>query len=119
MTGVLSARVVADRRALDALVPGWNALLEEGARGSLFSTPEWQLTWLDAIAGSAPRYVVVSDAAGVLRGVLPLAVRRRRVGPLSLCSLELGGEAIACGDHLGFVVRAAGRRGRRGRPRRP
>jgi CelD/BcsL family acetyltransferase involved in cellulose biosynthesis len=103
----LTARVITDRGALDALVPAWNALLADGARGALFSTPEWQLTWLDAVSGSTPRYVVVSDETGAVRGILPLAVRPRRVGPFMLRSLELGGEAVACGDHLGFVVRGA------------
>jgi CelD/BcsL family acetyltransferase involved in cellulose biosynthesis len=105
--GGLTARLIADRGELDAIVPGWTALLEDGARGALFSTPEWQLTWLDVVPGSAPRCIVVADDAGGLRGVLPLALRSRRVGPLSLRALELGGETVACGDHLGFVTREA------------
>ena len=101
----LTARVITDRGAVDAIVPEWTTLLADGARGGLFSTPEWQLSWLDAIPGSSPRYVTVSDDAGGLRGVLPLATRSRKIGPLTLRALELGGEAIAGGDHLGFVVR--------------
>jgi CelD/BcsL family acetyltransferase involved in cellulose biosynthesis len=103
----LTARVITDRGALDALVPAWNALLADGARAAPFSTPEWQLGWLDTISGSTPRYVVVSDESGAVRGILPLALRPRRRGPLMLRALELGGEAVACGDHLGFVTRDA------------
>ncbi len=103
----LTARVIADRGTLDSIVPAWNALLADGATAALFSTPEWQLSWLDAMPDVSPRCIAIWNDAGELRALLPLAVRSRRVGPLSLRTLELGGEAIACGDHLGLVVHAA------------
>jgi CelD/BcsL family acetyltransferase involved in cellulose biosynthesis len=103
----LTAHVIMDRDAIDALVPAWTALLEDGANGSVFSTPEWQLTWLDTFPALSPRYIVVSDEAGRMRGLLPLALRARRVGLFSLRALELGGEAVAGGAHLGMVSRAA------------
>jgi len=101
-----AARVIADRGALGEIVPAWNALLDDSAHGGIFSTPEWQLSWLDALPGASPRCVVLSDTAGRLRALLPLALRTRHVGPFRLRALELGGEATACGDHLGFVARA-------------
>jgi CelD/BcsL family acetyltransferase involved in cellulose biosynthesis len=102
----LTARVVADRSELDAIVPEWAALNDQSARGTIFLTPEWQLTWLDTIPGVSPRYIVVSDETGRMRALLPLALRNRRVGRLTLRTLELGGEAVSGGDHLGLVVRA-------------
>jgi CelD/BcsL family acetyltransferase involved in cellulose biosynthesis len=102
----LTATVITQRGALDAIVPRWNALLDGGATGTVFSTPEWQLTWLDVLPGVSPRYIVVSDDTGRMRGLLPLARRERRVGALSLHALELGGEAVAGAAHLGLIARA-------------
>ena len=103
----LTASLVSDRGAIDSIVPQWTTLLADGAGGGIFSTAEWHLTWLDTIPTVSPRFVVVSDAAGCLRALLPLVLRRRRVGPLDLRALELSGEAIAGGDHLGLIARAA------------
>jgi CelD/BcsL family acetyltransferase involved in cellulose biosynthesis len=105
VTGLL-ARVHSERAALDATLPEWTALLDASANGTVFATPEWQLTWLDTIPGASPRIIVVNDDAGRMRALLPLAMRSRRTGPFTLRSLELAGEAVACGDHLGLIARA-------------
>ena len=103
---LFSASAITERAALDALVPEWTALIDDAAHASVFSTPAWQLAWLDTIPVVSPRWIVVRDSAGRLRALLPLAVRRRRLGAVSVRVLELGGEAIACGDHLGLLARA-------------
>jgi CelD/BcsL family acetyltransferase involved in cellulose biosynthesis len=102
----LNASVITERGALEALVPEWEALADEAANASVFSTPVWQLAWLDSIPVASPRYIIARDDTGRLRALLPLAVRHRRVGAIAVRALELGGEAIACGDHLGFIARA-------------
>ena len=100
----LTARVIVNRDLVDEIVPAWNTLLDDAAQIEVFSTPEWQLTWLDSFPGVSPRYVAMSDETGRMRALLPLGVRTRRVGPFSLRALELGGEAVACGDHLGLIA---------------
>ena len=97
--------MITERGALEALVPEWAALVDESANASLFSTPVWQLAWLDTIPAVSPRYIVARDDAGRLRALLPLAVRTHRLGAIAVRALELGGEAVACGDHLGFIAR--------------
>ena len=103
---VLSASVITERAALEALVPEWTELVGDAARASVFSTPAWQLAWLDTMPAVSPRYITARDDSGRLRALLPLAVRHRRLGAISVRALELGGEAVACGDHLGFIARA-------------
>ena len=98
--------MITQRDALDAIVPAWNALLDDSATSAVFSTPEWQLTWLDVLPAVSPRYIVISDDAGRMRGLLPLAQRERRVGMFALQTLELGGEAVVGAAHLGLIARA-------------
>ena len=98
-------RVVRTREELVALEQAWSALaVRAGAPIAL--TPEWAVPWFEAFGeGAEPRAVVVEDLDGALRGLLPLAIRRVRVGGIAVRVLEFAGDAVACGDH--FAVLAA------------
>ena len=51
----------------------WNALLESSPRRSVFLTWQWQTCWTRAFGGDRPlQLLTVSDAGGVLAGILPL-----------------------------------------------
>jgi CelD/BcsL family acetyltransferase involved in cellulose biosynthesis len=102
----LTAQLLDSREAIVALGAAWNALSHRGAR-SISATAVWYEAWIDTFGRTvAPRVIAVTDATAVLRGILPLAVLSRQVGGLRVRVLEMGGEAVACGDHLGLVAAA-------------
>ena len=102
------ARLVTSRTELGDLEEEWRALADAGGADSVFSTPEWQLAWFDAMRDRAAiRVLTVRGGDGALRGLLPLALVDRGRGWRRLRVLELAGETIACGDHLGLVAQRA------------
>ena len=55
---------IVDRAQLDALVPEWEALLEQTDVASPFLTPGWQLAWLDTYGKSHQPFVLVARSRG-------------------------------------------------------
>lgn len=102
----LTARLLDNREAIVAIDAAWDALSQSGARG-ISATSAWYEAWIGAFGETvAPRVIAVTDETGVLRGVLPLAVLSRSIGGLRVRVLEMGGESVACGDHLGLIAAA-------------
>lgn len=97
----LKLRLIERLDRTDEIVPGWNAILARSSASTVFSSPEWQLGFLEAFADDLdPAIVVVHDDDGV-RGILPMArTRRDRL----LSTTELAGERLVAGDHLGLVA---------------
>ena len=105
-----TSSVACTRAELLALRDEWSRLAESGGADSLFSTPEWQLSWFDAIGDEViPRVATARDASGALRALLPMALRSRGSGLRRTMVLELSGESVACGDHLGLIALPADR----------
>ena len=85
--------MIADPHRLAEIEPEWRSLAER--RGNAFLTPEWYFAWLRTYGAHAdPAVIAVGDAAGDLRGVVPLA-RDPAARPRSL---RFGGANLA--DHL-------------------
>jgi CelD/BcsL family acetyltransferase involved in cellulose biosynthesis len=100
----LTLRVLESIEEIGPWVGAWSSLLDRSPADSLFLTPEWHLSWLEAMGEEvAPRFVLGLDAQGTLRALLPLALRWIRVGPFKLRVAELSGEEMASGDHLGMI----------------
>lgn len=98
-------RVVESVDELEGLAPAWTDLLAVQEDPSLFLTPEWQISWFQAMRGvAAPAVVVVEDADGAAQAILPMARMRVRIGPLRLRVTDLSGSELVLSDHLGLIV---------------
>ncbi len=62
-----------------ALVPAWRSLAAAEPRDNPFLSPEWTISWLEATPGLTPLVFAATDG-DALRALLPLAVRRGRLG---------------------------------------
>jgi CelD/BcsL family acetyltransferase involved in cellulose biosynthesis len=83
------------------LVRDWNGLLARSSASTVFSSPEWQLGFLEAFADALePALVVVRDGTSAL-AILPMARSRRG---WTLSTTELAGERLVAGDHLDLVA---------------
>ncbi|MBI5837254.1 MAG: GNAT family N-acetyltransferase [Candidatus Eisenbacteria bacterium] len=82
----------------------WSALMERAPGAGVFLTPEWQLSWLDALQGGAEPAIVLLEDAGSVRAALPMARTVERPGGLPVRVTAIGGEEMASGDHLAPVV---------------
>lgn len=97
--------VARTRAELLTLSAEWTGLAESGGANSLFSTLEWQQSWYDAMGDEVkPCVAIARDGSGTLRALLPMALRPRGAGLRRTMVLELAGESIASGDHLGVVA---------------
>ena len=98
-------RVVESVDELEGLAPTWTDLLAVQEDPSLFLTPEWQISWFQAMRQvAAPAVVVVEDADGSVQAILPMARMRVRMGPLRLRVTDLSGSELVLSDHLGLIV---------------
>ena len=92
--------------SLEALRAEWEALLEEFACGSPFSTWEWLTSWWRAYAGEDRlRVLAVRNASSELIGLAPLAISTRRVCGVTLRVLRLAGDGTFDSDNLDLPVR--------------
>ena len=102
----LTVQLLNNREAIAAIGAEWDALSHRGASG-VSATSVWYDVWSDVFARTqASRVIAVTDETGALRGVLPLTERSRTIGGLRVRVLEMAGESVACGDHLGLVSNA-------------
>ncbi|HEX9049854.1 MAG TPA: GNAT family N-acetyltransferase [Anaeromyxobacter sp.] len=77
----LAVHLIEDERALDALEPEWNALLERGD-ASVFQSFEWLRTWWRHFGErrrDARLHVVTVRAGGALVALAPLWIERSRL----------------------------------------
>ena len=81
----LRVEVVCSRDQLCRLEESWSRLHQREARASGWTAPQLLVPFQQAyFPGYRPRVLVVRDADGTLRGILPLALEFRRVGPIYL-----------------------------------
>lgn len=102
----LSARVVDDTAALDALGAVWTEL-HATCRSTAFQSFEWQRGWWRHFGESDSRlrlHVVVIEADGTVAGIAPFLLSTSRAfGVLRLRLLELMGKGIT--DYLDVLIR--------------
>lgn len=65
---------------IEALVPAWRALVIE-AGAPVFASPDWLLPWRRHYGGGADTFLLAWRSGDTLLGVLPMAVRTRRLPP--------------------------------------
>ncbi|MES2124547.1 MAG: GNAT family N-acetyltransferase [Gemmatimonadota bacterium] len=84
----MKSRIVESPHALHGLLSEWQQLFERDPRGSARNGPHRLLAFHRIFTPDIhPRVIVVRDHDGKLRGVLPVGLRRRRVGPVVLRGL--------------------------------
>jgi CelD/BcsL family acetyltransferase involved in cellulose biosynthesis len=91
-----------------ALKSDWNRLLMQSSRPVPFLTWEWVSTWWEHFGNNSRLFVVVvRDEHGLMVGIAPLRITRRRVfGMLPIRQVEFlgyGGSKV-CVDHLDFLT---------------
>src|SRR6266851_832253 len=103
----VTLRVIESLDELRAAAPAWRELLVR-ADGNVFLTPEWIISWFEALEGAAQPAVVIVEAQGRWRGMLPLARAVQRWGPAgaALRVTDFAGAQITTSDHLGLVADA-------------
>lgn len=100
-------RFVRERTEIEALAAQWESWLD--GRG-FFLSPTWVATWCDAW-GTKPAIVVVEDAGGGVRGLLPLV--EERGGVYGFAGQDLGADhldvvaAPGCGEAVAAAALAA------------
>jgi CelD/BcsL family acetyltransferase involved in cellulose biosynthesis len=109
---MLRARIVHTPVELEAMVPGWRALLQRAAHPEPVLTPLWLLAWWRVFGehdGRALQVLAVEDGAELV-GLVPLARRlaaHRRAIPTRRLELLASGEDEADeigSDYLGALV---------------
>jgi CelD/BcsL family acetyltransferase involved in cellulose biosynthesis len=103
---------ITTRKELNDLEPHWRALDDGHAPGAVFRSFEWQATWW-RILGDDPkrrralRVLVGRDAAGVVRGILPMYVEDASVVRfIEQRRAALLADGVVGSDYLGLVARA-------------
>lgn len=85
---MIAVRVVSRAIDLRGLLPEWTQLFARDPRATPRNAPHLTYAFHQMFTpDTQPRVLVASDRAGVVRGVLPLGVRRRRIGPVALREL--------------------------------
>ncbi len=102
---VASVSVVQSAAQLAAMRKEWTELLEASDAGA-FNGWEWLYPWCRRIGTDRELYVLTArDAGGALLGLMPLAIEKVRVGPVSLRRLAFIGETHVGSDYLDVVAR--------------
>jgi CelD/BcsL family acetyltransferase involved in cellulose biosynthesis len=102
----LSITVYDNLESLNSLRPEWDALLDDYAFSTTFSTYEWLVPWWRAFGGGSKLAVVaLRNRSSELVGLAAMAIVSRRVFPRSLRVLRLLGQGSHDSDNLDVPVR--------------
>jgi CelD/BcsL family acetyltransferase involved in cellulose biosynthesis len=104
---VLSVLFHTDALSVEALRPHWEHLLDSSSETSIFSTPEWLLSWWRAYrVGGELWCLSFCEQDGTVVGIAPLFVSRtNRILGRALRRVSFIGAGSTDSDGLNFVIR--------------
>ncbi len=103
----LTIRVYEDLASLETLRESWVELLNRFESATIFSTPEWLMSWWREFGGGRQLHATgFFDAGGQLAGLASLALLRESRGPLTLNAMQMMGDGSGDSDNLDFPARS-------------
>lgn len=106
VSAALSVRIIESAAGFEGIRTDWNRLLQQVPTASIFSTPEWLLSWLAAYGkGYKPLVITFHDgSAGTMIALAPLALTTRRAAIRKLSVLQLLGDGSGDSDNLDILA---------------
>lgn len=101
----VSIRIIESATELEGIRVEWDRLLQRLPDASIFSTPEWLLSWFTAYGeGRKPWVATFHDPSGEMIALAPMMLTTQRMAMRRLRVLQLLGDGSGDSDNLEILV---------------